>query len=162
MKRALLLLAFCGCLSTDKPTYQQMDTKRPKVSSISPGMGDQYGGDGGIPTLTPGEIITITFSEPMDLESLRPGIAIRDINRVEQPLNIYVAPSVLATLGINQMDSDYSFPVQVSSPSGLTPGSFQLILRELLIDQQGNTLEVDLKDGGISDNGYVATFAVQQ
>ena len=159
MRAALVLLLLAGCLSTDKPTYQPMDTKRPTVNSIVPAMGDHYGGDGGIPSLTPGAIITVTFSEAMDVSSLRPGIAIRDANRVEQPLNIYVAPQYLMT--INEQDLDFDFPVQLSSPSGFTPGVYQLILRELLIDQQGNTLQPAVEDGGVAGIAFAATFQVQ-
>jgi hypothetical protein len=137
----------------------EMDTKPPVVNSIVPAMGDQYGGDGGIPTLTPGAIITITFSESMDVNSLRPGIAIRDANRVEQPLNIYVAPQYLMTT--NAQDLDFDFPVQVSSPSGFTPGVYQLILRQLLIDQQGNMLTPADPDGGVPGIAFSATFQVQ-
>lgn len=156
---ALAALALAGCLSTGSPYYPQMDTKRPTITSIDPPMGDIAGGDGGIPTLTSGQIITVTFDEPMDLDSLRPGITVRDAMRQEQPLLVSVDPANQG--GPTAADYDLPFPVHLASTSGFVPGVYQLILRELLIDQQGNTLLVPLSDGGISDNGFVATFQVQ-
>jgi len=155
----LAAAAASGCLSPDKPLFNEMDTTRPSILQIEPPLGDLYGGDGGVPSFSGGVIFTVHFSEPMDVSSLRPGIAVRDMNKVEQPLDLYVAPAYLAA-PLTQADLDVDWPVEVSSPSGFVPGVYQLILRELLIDAQGNPLQVPAADGGFSDNGYVATFQV--
>ncbi len=156
---AAALAAIAGCLSPGSPYYPVMDDKPPTVVSIDPPMGDTAGGDGGVPTLTVGQIITITFSEPMDLDSIRPGIAIRDAGREEIPLLIAIDPS--QRKGPTAADLDVDWPVHVTAANGFVPGVYQLILRPLLIDQQGNALQVIEPDGSVSANGFVATFLVQ-
>ncbi len=138
MKAALaLLLVITGCVSPGESLYEKLDAKAPKIAEISPPMG----GDAGVPSLTPSQFIVLTFSETMDLDSLRPGIVIRNKDRKEQPLTIQVDVDQL--LPVNAQDLDVPFKVQISSaePSGFTTGAYQLILRTLLIDQQGNGLD---------------------
>ncbi len=133
----LALLFLTGCLSAGESLYPKLDSLPPTLVEIVPSMG----GDAGVPSLTPSQVIVLTFSEPMDLDSLRPGIVVRNKDRKEQPLTIRVAADQVRP--ITARDPDLPFSVQVSSAdlSGFAVGSYQLILRTLLIDQQGNGLD---------------------
>ncbi|MBS1148617.1 MAG: hypothetical protein H6Q89_315 [Myxococcaceae bacterium] len=139
MKRALPLamVVLTGCLSAGDPLYGKLDSTPPRIAAISPPMG----GDAGVVYLTPSQFIVLTFSEPMELDSLRAGIVVRNRDRKEQPLTIQVDPDQLRP--ITAKDPDVEFKVQISSaePSGFATGAYQLILRTLLIDQQGNGLD---------------------
>lgn len=136
-----------GCLSVGEPLYGKLDPVSPTVVSIVPAMG----ADAGVPTLSPSQFIVLTFSEPMDLDSLRPGIVIRNKDRKEQPLTIQVDVDQLRP--ITARDPDIPFKVQISAadPAGFSTGAYQLILRTLLIDQQGNQLNSE----------FLAPFFVQ-
>jgi hypothetical protein len=146
-----------GCLSPGAPLYDKQDSVHPKLVSVAPPMGG-----GTPPSIEPLKIIVITFSEAMDLESLRPGIVVRDKDRKEQPLTIRVDPAEVRPL--SAADPDIPFPVQVSSalPGGFAPGAYQLALRTLLIDQQGNTIldGEDPGDAGIRDIDFLGAFNV--
>lgn len=138
MKRAVFAaLLLTGCLSPGQSLYEKLDSTSPKVVSISP----PIGGDAGTVTLAPSQFVLITFSEPMDIDSLRAGIVVRNRDRKEQPLTIQVDPSQIRP--IQASDPETEFQVQISSadPSGFVSGPYQLILRTLLIDQQGNGLD---------------------
>ncbi len=134
----MLALSLTGCLSPGETPYVKVDFSSPTLVSIAPAMG----GDAGVPILSPAQFIVITFSEPMDLDSLRPGIVIRNKDRREQPLTIQVDPSQIRPVGSGLMDMEPEFSVNISSAetSGFATGGYQLILRTLLIDQQGNSL----------------------
>jgi hypothetical protein len=138
MRRALplLLAVLSGCLSPGDSLYGKLDFISPTVASISPPMGS----DAGVVFVSPSQFIVLTFSEPMDIDSLRPGIVIRNKDRKEQPLTITVDPDQIRP--ITPSDPDVEFKVQISSadPAGFATGSYQLILRTLLVDQQGNSL----------------------
>lgn len=139
MTRGLLLapLLLAGCLSPGSPLYGKLDETSPHLAQIVP----RIGGDAGLQSVAPKQFIVITFSEPMDLDSLRAGIVVRNRDRKEMPLTIQVEPSQLQP--ITAADPDIEFSVQISSaePSGFVVGPYQLILRTLLIDQQGNGLD---------------------
>lgn len=141
MSRALPIagLFLAGCLSAGEPLYGKLDGIPPKIAAIDPPMG----GDAGVVYITPSRFIELTFSEPMDLDSLRPGIVVRNKDRLEQPLTIQVNPDQLRP--ITAKDPDIQFKVQISAadPSGFPTGAYQLILRTLLIDQQGNGLDTE-------------------
>lgn len=131
-----LLVLIAACNSPGESPYIKADFASPTIVTIVPKMG----ADAGVPILTPSQFITLTFSETMDLDSLRPGIVIRNKDRKEQPLTIQVDPDQLRP--VSAPDPDVEFSVQISSaePSGFATGGYQLILRTLLIDQQGNSL----------------------
>lgn len=141
MKRALPIafFALASCLSPGGSLYGKLDSTAPKIVSISPAMGP----DAGVTYLAPAQFIVITFSEPMDLDSLRAGIVIRNKDRKEQALTIQVDPDQIRP--VTAKDPDLEFRVQISSADmgGFTSGAYQLILRTLLIDQQGNGLETE-------------------
>lgn len=151
MRPALALLAvmLTGCLSPGETPYVKLDFSSPTLVSIEPAMG----GDAGVPILSPNQFIVLTFSEPMDLSSLRPGIVIRNKDRKEQPLTIQVDPDQIRPAGSGLMDEEADFSVNISAAeaSGFTTGGYQLILRTLLIDQQGNSL----------NNEFLGAFYVQ-
>ena len=77
MTRRIVLLALfaTGCLSTGKAPYGKLDDQPPTVVSIVPAMG----GDAGVPTINGGSFISITFSEQLDVDSIRPGIVVHAI-----------------------------------------------------------------------------------
>ena len=133
----LAALLLTGCLSAGDSLYGKLDATPPRIASIIP----PIGGDAGTQLLSPSQFILLTFSEPMDLDSLRAGIVIRNKDRKEQPLTIQVEVDQLRP--ITSKDPDIEFKVQISAadPGGFASGSYQLILRTLLIDQQGNGLD---------------------
>lgn len=137
MKRLLVaaavLLGAVSCLSPGSTQYLPLDNVAPHLVSIAPDLGS----DGGFQQFPPTQIFEITFSEPMDTDSLRPGIVVRNVAREEQLLELH-APDIPPSLS----DPDFAFPVRISSyaDGGFAPGAYQLILRTLLIDQQGNPL----------------------
>jgi hypothetical protein len=133
---SLALALATGCLSPGESPYIKQDYQSPVVLSIVPAMG----GDAGVPILSPSQFIVITFSESMDLGSLRPGIVIRNKDRKEQPLNIQVEPDQVRRVTAVDTDSPFSVNISAAEASGFTTGGYQLILRTLLIDQQGNSL----------------------
>ncbi len=130
-------LLLTGCLSAGEPLYGKLDATPPKIAAISPPMG----GDAGVVFLTPSQFIVLTFSESMDLDSLRPGIVIRNKDRKEQPLTIQVDPDQIRPLTAKDMDAEFKVQISSADPSGFATGPYQLILRTLLIDQQGNGLD---------------------
>lgn len=125
-----------GCLNPGESPYVKQDYQSPVVTSIVPAMG----GDAGVPILTPSQFIVITFSEAMDLDSLRPGIVIRNKDRKEQALTIQVEPDQVRPVTSRDNDIPFSVNISAAEMSGFSTGGYQLILRTLLIDQQGNSL----------------------
>ena len=98
-----------------------------------------------MPIVSPNQFIVLTFSEPMDLQSLRPGIVIRNKDRREQPLTIQVDPDQIKPItaadpGTTENPNPFSVNISAAEMSGFPSGGYQLILRTLLIDQQGNSL----------------------
>jgi hypothetical protein len=145
MRRALPLglLMLTGCLSVGEPLYGKLDSTPPRIASIVPPMG----GDAGVVFIAPSQFIVLTFSEPMDLDSLRAGIVVRNKDRLEQPLTIQVAPDQIRPLTVKagedggQTEIDFSVQIGAADPAGFPTGAYQLILRTLLIDQRGNGLD---------------------
>ena len=135
---ALVMLA--GCLSVGEPLYGKLDPVHPTLLSSVPALG----ADAGTPTLTPSQFIVLTFSEPMDLDSLRPGIVIRNKDRREQPLTISVEVDQLQPIRASDPDIPFSVQISAADPAGFPVGAYQLILRTLLIDQQGNGLNSEV------------------
>ena len=141
-KVCFLALFAAGCLTAGNSPYNKLDDQPPTVISIDP----PIGGDAGTPIVRGGQIISITFSEQMNVDTLRPGIVIRNRDRQELPLSIQLESE--PTPVSYRADSDAGpinipMTVQLTSalPSGFDRGSYQLILRTLLIDRAGNSLE---------------------
>ena len=77
---ACALLSFAGCLDPGDPVLAVRDTDPPEVQSTDPAANAQIASDGSL---------EITFSEYMDVRTLRPGIAVF-YGRDEVPLSITV------------------------------------------------------------------------
>ena len=130
-----------GCLSAGSSQYGRLDDQPPTIVAIDPPMG----GDAGVPQINGGQIISISFSEQMNVDTLRPGIVIRNKDRRELPLSILlesdptpVSYTALADAGPRNIP----MTVQITSATGsFDRGAYQLILRTLLIDRAGNSLE---------------------
>ncbi|GEM_PF-3357959 len=141
MKRAALVaglwLSLAGCLSPGAPLYGKLDEKSPRMTQIVP----PIGGDAGLQSVAPKQFIVITFSEQMELDSLRAGIVVRNRDRREMPLTIQVEPSQIRPVTAQDPDGEFSVQISSAEPSGFVVGPYQLILRTLLIDQQGNGLD---------------------
>lgn len=149
----VVVVAAAGCNSPGESLYGKLDAQPPRIVEIAPPMG----GDAGVPSVTPSQFIVLTFSESMDLDSLRAGIVIRNKDRKEQPLTIQVDPDQIRPDNLGARDDggtlDQPFKVQISAadPGGFATGAYQLILRTLLIDKRGNGL----------DGEFLAAFYVQ-
>jgi hypothetical protein len=135
-----MVLFATGCLSPGRSPYDRLDDQAPTIVSIDPAMG----GDAGVPTIRGGQIITITFDEQMNVDSLRPGIVVRNKDRRELPLSILLEsePTPISYMaGLDAGPNNIPMAVQVSSAEGgFERGSYQLILRTLLIDRAGNSI----------------------
>jgi hypothetical protein len=131
MRRALLLpLALSACLDTGVSIYDRADTIPPRVEfdQMNPRL---LGPDAGVPTVAGGQRIDIVFSEPMDPQSLRPGILIRmNPERTEVPLIIQAPPPGVTPYTVRVL------PVETYRSQ--TTYTFQL--RSLLIDLAGNPI----------------------
>ena len=132
---ALFLLAFTGCLSTGASPLAAVDTTPPTILSFKP---DLFS-DASLPEIPVAGSLEITFSEAMDPGSLRPGIAVRN-KGIDAPLNIQ-APEAVKNLG--DRDDAWTVKITAAASTGFEPGVSRLILRTLLIDAQGNALEVE-------------------
>ncbi|MFZ5469145.1 MAG: Ig-like domain-containing protein [Myxococcota bacterium] len=125
-----------ACLETnpDQSYLAPLDENPPRVVRVEPTP------DGGTPVLSAGEAIKVTFSELMDVRSLRPGIAFIG-KGVEQRLVITVPPPEREQ--VQDKDFEYTVTVQPVAEDGMSPvpsGVYSLLLRTLLTDVQGNAL----------------------
>lgn len=138
---ALVLLA--GCLSVGGPLFTKLDDQPPTVLAVAPPMG----GDAGVPQVLGGQIISVTFSEQLNVDSLRPGIVVRNRALEELPLTLQLEsePSPVSYVaGEDGGPRNLPMTVQIlSAEGGYAPGPYQLILRTLLIDRAGNPLETE-------------------
>lgn len=139
MKKLLLLcaLASAGCLQPGPGPYGKLDESAPALRRITPAMG----GDAGVVRLLPQQFIELTFSEQMDLDSLRTGIVVRNTARREQLIEVSVEPTTYAPDTPADPDVEMTVRVVSAQPDGFASGGYQLILRTLLLDRQGNPFE---------------------
>jgi hypothetical protein len=133
----LLLLGAAGCLQPGAGPYGKLDETAPTLRRINPAMG----GDAGVVRLLPQQFIELTFSEQMDLDSLRPGIVVRNTARREQLIEVSVEPTTYAPDTPADLDVEMTVRVVSAQPDGFASGGYQLILRTLLLDRQGNPFE---------------------
>ncbi|MBL8951001.1 MAG: Ig-like domain-containing protein [Myxococcaceae bacterium] len=132
MKRlALALVALSACLEPGVSLYERADTEPPTLlfDMMNPRI---LGPDAGALYIEGGSTITLPFSEPMDPDSLRPGIVVRDAYQLNEiPLRIEAPP--VGTAGI--------YTVRVSSAEmTFASGTYSIQLRTLLIDAAGNPM----------------------
>jgi hypothetical protein len=131
VKRALVvLLTASACLEPGAALYDRKDIDPPRVlfENMKPRI---LGGDAGVPIVQAGQTIELSFSEPMDPDSLRPGIVIRiNPERNEIPLLIQAPPTVAG-----------EYVVRIASAEGTyISGVYTMQLRTLLIDVAGNPI----------------------
>ncbi len=135
--RCLLIACAClgltGCLDPGDPVLAARDTTRPRVESTDPEAGGEVTRNGSV---------SITFSELMDVRSLRPGIAVfpGQDEQNEFSLRIVIPPISETEQDIER--GDIPFTVQVSLASGpFEPSTeYTLVLRTSLTDYEGNAL----------------------
>lgn len=131
MKRAVLaLVAGSACLEPGVSLYPRADTEPPGVlyELMVPRI---LGPDAGTFYIAAGSTITLPFTEPMDPDSLRPGIVIRDAYMLNEIPLLIQAPVTPA--------SPY-FVRLSSAETTFKSGTYQMLLRTLLIDAAGNPL----------------------
>lgn len=137
MRRLLTACAFlslAGCLDPGDPVLGVRDTNPPKVVSPVPGEAVQIASNG---------TLEITFSEFMDVRTLRPGITVL-ASSGEVPLTITVpAP----TEGDDIEHGDIPYTVKATATSGaFSPNaSYTLVLRTILSDYEGNPLPEEVR-----------------
>ena len=132
-----------GCLEPGRPYLNEKDSVPPSVVKVVPERGQ---------SVTKDTTIEITFTEAMDLRSLRPGIGLlRGPAEVETTMRISGPGPVPEDIE----QSDVPFRVQViprypDGDAGVLIGGVQytIELRTLLTDSEGNRLSDDLPEVG--------------
>jgi hypothetical protein len=124
----VVALPLSACLEPGRQTLGNLDNEPPTVVSTSPALALD-GGITSVPVLTQ---IVITFSEAMDIYSLRPGIT---VVRGAEPVEVnveYLQEPVVQNFGSTP------FGVRVTPVSPLAPSTtYTLVLSTLLNDLQG-------------------------
>jgi hypothetical protein len=130
VKRPTALLLLAACLEPGASLYDRADTTPPRVlfELSDPRI---LGGDAGVPNVAPAQVIKLVFSEPMDPESLRPGIVVRiNPERNEIPLIIQAPPTAGATYEVRILPAEGTY----------RDATYTMQLRTLLIDVAGNPI----------------------
>jgi hypothetical protein len=143
VKRLACVFLLQGCLCTGDPTYPLAQMTPPIVNSTEPDIFAVL--DGGMRALLlSSQTISIHFSEPMDPNSLRSGIAVLS-SGMEVPLDVAAPPHVPSYSNPNVNPANPSeFVVRVSAATGDFPsGTNVLLLRTLLIDDYGVPLAAE-------------------
>jgi len=132
----LVVSALAGCLEAGDAIYPARDLDPPDVVSTVPG-------PNGI--LPAGGTLRITFSEAMDVRTLRPGIAVFS-GRDELPLTITAPPVPETDEAVERGDVPYTVDVVPAEGTVLSPGSqYTLVLRDALTDTEGNPLATEVR-----------------
>jgi hypothetical protein len=126
-----------ACLSLGNSPLAPLDETAPTLLRLKPELREP--GDAGVLELPVAGQIEITFSEQMDPSSLRAGISVRN-KGLEVPLSI-VAPD--ATPNPSDVDREMTVTVAAAGNQGFPLGVSRLVLKTLLIDQQGNTIVLE-------------------
>lgn len=132
---ACALLSLAGCLDPGDPVLSVRDTDPPEVQSTDPAANAQIASDGSL---------EITFSEYMDVRTLRPGIAVF-YGRDEVPLSITVPAPTEGDEDVERGDIPYAVTVKATSGAFTPNASFTLVLRTILSDYEGNTLTEEVR-----------------
>jgi hypothetical protein len=140
VKRALLIAAAAAlpaCLSLGNSPISALDETPPTLLRLVPELREP--GDAGVLDIPVAGQLQIVFSEEMDPDSLRAGIAVRN-KGLEIPLNI-IAPEA----GPNPSDADREETVTIAAAGtqGFPIGVSRLVLKTLLIDKQGNPIVLE-------------------
>jgi hypothetical protein len=132
MRRLLTACAFlslsAGCLAPGDPLLAVRDTDPPELQSTKPLADGQIASD---------EALEITFSEFMDLRTLRPGIAVFS-GRNEVPLTITVPEPPEGEEDTECGDFPYVVTVRATSGAFTPNSAYTLVLRTILSDYEGN------------------------
>lgn len=132
MKRALLLacmLAAPACLDPGQPVYFLADITPPELLPPENGTTPLFIPDAGLRTVQAAAAIQLSFSEPLDVNSLRAGIVIRKSGE-ELPLLIQASPQDFTPFTVRVASGENTFASGVHS----------MTLRTLLIDLAGNPI----------------------
>lgn len=134
---AAAALAGASCLSLGTSPIGPVDETPPSLVRLKPELRDP--GDAGVLDIPVAGQIEVTFSEELDPDSLRAGISVRN-KGLEVPLNI-VAPE--PTKNPADVDREYTITVSAAGTQGFPLGVSRLVLKTLLIDQQGNPIVLE-------------------
>jgi hypothetical protein len=129
------LMSLSGCLDPGDPLLGVRDTDPPEVSSTNledTGMIDSDG------------TVEITFSEFMDVRTLRPGIAVFS-GSGEVPLRISVPPPSDGDEDVERGDLPYTVMVNAEGGAFTANSSYTLVLRTSLTDYEGNALPEEVQ-----------------
>lgn len=136
------VLAAAGCLSPGSSPLSPLDQTPPLLVRLKPDLTS----DGGTPlTLPVATTIEVTFSEELDPGSLRPGISVfwhaaQGDPYQEVQLNLVAPPAVKNTA---DLDREYTVSVSAAGARGFEVGTCYLLLKNLLIDRQGNPIALE-------------------
>jgi hypothetical protein len=132
---ACALLSLSGCLEPGDPLLGVRDTDPPEVESTEP----EANG-----TIATDATLEITFSEFMDIRTLRPGIAVFS-GRDEVPLRITVPAPSDGDEDVERGDIPYTVMVNAEAGSFSANTSYTLVLRTILTDYEGNALTEEVR-----------------
>jgi hypothetical protein len=138
MRRLLIacaVLSLSGCLEPGDPVLAVRDTDPPAVESTEPAANAEVAKDGSL---------RITFSELMDVRSLRPGIAVFS-GRDEVALSITVPRTSDIEQDIERGDIPYTVTVSAASGAFSANTTYTLVLRTVLTDYEGNALPEEVR-----------------
>lgn len=127
---ALILVAGSACLEPGSSLYERSDTTPPQVlfELCSPHI---LLSDAGTVPLEAAGLIQLAFSEPLDPDSLRPGILVRiNPERTEVPLTVQAPPAGTRPYIVRILPGEPTYK----------SATYTLQLRSLLIDLAGNPL----------------------
>jgi hypothetical protein len=132
---ACALLSLSGCLDPGDPLLAVRDTDPPEVESTNP----EAGG-----TIAPDATLEITFSEFMDVRTLRPEIAVFS-GRDEVALRITVPAPSEGDEDVERGDLPYTIMVNADAGTFEANTSYTLVLRTVLTDYEGNPLTEEVR-----------------
>jgi hypothetical protein len=139
MRRLLMAIAVlgltAGCLDPGDPLLGVRDTTPPEVTATDPAANATIDSDG---------TLNITFSEYMDVRTLRPGIAVFS-GRDEVPLHITVPAPAEGDEDVERGDISYTVMVKAEAGSFTANTAYSLVLRTLLTDYEGNELVEEVR-----------------
>jgi hypothetical protein len=132
---AWALLSLAGCLDPGDPVLAVRDAEPPEIRSTDPIANAQIASDG---------TVEVTFSEFMDVRTLRPGIAVFS-GRDEVPLSITVPAPTEGDEDVERGNIPYTVKVKAASGAFTVNASYTLVLRTVLTDYEGNALVEEVR-----------------
>jgi hypothetical protein len=133
---ACALLSLSGCLDPGDPLLAVRDTDPPEVESTNLEDTGSIASDG---------TLEITFSEFMDVRTLRPGIAVFS-GRDEVALRITVPPPSEGDEDVERGDLPYTVMVNAEAGAFTANADHTLVLRDMVLtDYEGNALTEEVR-----------------